>query len=114
MGMIVTSDISMSMQRHINSEYAKFFQLCEFLKREQRGLSYSQNKPLSQNSNYILSKDTHFEDCSEEKIFSEEELENISGLCDVLQNIRKRLISEGFSMDELREKFNRENGILNS
>lgn len=47
------------------------------------------------------------ESCSgdylEGQFFSEEELENISGLCDVLQSIRKRLISEGFSIEELRK-----------
>jgi len=39
-----------------------------------------------------------------ESIFSEEELGNISGLCSVLQRIRNRLISEGYSIDELRKK----------
>ena len=37
-------------------------------------------------------------------IFSDEELDNISGLCSVLQKIRSRLISEGYSIDELRKK----------
>ena len=39
-----------------------------------------------------------------ERFFSEEELENISGLCSVLQRIRKRLISEGYSIEKLREQ----------
>ncbi len=37
-------------------------------------------------------------------IFTDEELENISGLCSVLQRIRTRLISEGYSINELRQK----------
>ena len=40
-----------------------------------------------------------------EQVYTDEELENISGLCDVLLAIRKRLISEGISIDELRKKF---------
>jgi hypothetical protein len=34
--------------------------------------------------------------------FSEEEIENIVGLGDVLQGIRKRLISEGYDIKSLR------------
>ena len=37
-------------------------------------------------------------------IFSDEELDNISGLCSVLQKIRTRLTSEGYSIEELRKK----------
>ncbi|MFA5778430.1 MAG: hypothetical protein WC870_03030 [Candidatus Paceibacterota bacterium] len=39
-----------------------------------------------------------------ENIFSEEELENISGLCFILKKIRGRLISEGYSMENLRKQ----------
>lgn len=39
-----------------------------------------------------------------EQVYTDEELENISGLCDVLLAIRKRLISEGVSIEELRQK----------
>ena len=39
-----------------------------------------------------------------ENTFSEEELDNISGLCSVLQRIRTRLISKGYSIDELRKQ----------
>ena len=39
-----------------------------------------------------------------EEIFSEEELENISGLCSVLKKIRGRLISEGYSIENLRKQ----------
>jgi len=33
--------------------------------------------------------------------FTEEELENISGLCEILQSIRSRLLREGLSVEEL-------------
>lgn len=39
-----------------------------------------------------------------EIFFSEEELENISGFCSVLQKIRSRLIAEGYSVEELRKQ----------
>ena len=58
------------------------------------------NNPLIDNS--IV--DEEILDSEIEYIFSEEELENISGLCSTLQKIRKRLISEGYSIDELRKK----------
>jgi len=37
-------------------------------------------------------------------IFSNEDLDNISSLCSTFQKIRSRLISEGCSIDSLREK----------
>ena len=70
-------------------------------------------KPEQVNRNIKIHNDCDgLESIPEEKIFSEDELENISGLGDVLQDIRKRLISEGFSIDELRDKFNAENAIM--
>lgn len=41
---------------------------------------------------------------SSELQFTEEELENISGLCEVLQGIRNRLLREGMTTEELHEK----------
>lgn len=38
-----------------------------------------------------------------EGVYTNEELENISGLCDILQKIRTRIISEGYSIEELRK-----------
>lgn len=40
-----------------------------------------------------------------EIIFTEVELENISGFCVVLQKIRTRLISEGYTIEELKNQF---------
>lgn len=39
-----------------------------------------------------------------ECIYTNEELENISSFCSTLQRIRSRLISEGYSINELRRK----------
>jgi hypothetical protein len=39
-----------------------------------------------------------------EEIFTEEELENISGLCFIFKKIRGRLISEGYSIENLRKQ----------
>lgn len=36
--------------------------------------------------------------------FTEEELENISGLCEILQSIRSRLLREGMTPKELRKQ----------
>ncbi len=48
-----------------------------------------------------------------EKIYTKEELENVSELCSILQKVRTRLISEGYSIDKLREQIiDKENGIL--
>jgi hypothetical protein len=47
-----------------------------------------------------------------DETFSGEELENIAGLCDVLQEIRTRLISEGFSIEKLRRDFNISSAII--
>ena len=43
---------------------------------------------------------------TEERIYSDEELTNITELGDILQSIRKRLISEGLSIEELRVSLN--------
>ena len=40
----------------------------------------------------------------EKMTYSDEEIVNITELGDILQGIRKRLISEGLSIDELRKK----------
>lgn len=39
------------------------------------------------------------------RIYSDEELENIAGLCDVLQQIRSRLIREEFGTREALDKY---------
>jgi len=39
-----------------------------------------------------------------QEIFSDEELENISKLCFVFKKIRSRLISEGYSIEDLQKK----------
>ncbi len=39
-----------------------------------------------------------------QEIFSNEELENISELCFIFKKIRSRLISEGYSIEDLRKK----------
>jgi hypothetical protein len=39
-----------------------------------------------------------------EMIFSDEEMENISGFCSLLQKIRNRLVSEGYSIEELKKE----------
>jgi len=44
-----------------------------------------------------------------EIIFSDEELENISGFCSLLQKIRNRLISEGYSIEELKKQLSDQN-----
>ena len=41
-------------------------------------------------------------------IYTEEELQNISELCEVLQGIRKRLLSEGISIEDVRKKIDME------
>lgn len=46
-----------------------------------------------------------------EIIFSNEELDNISGFCSVLQKIRDRLVSEGFSIAELRKQLSDKNMV---
>ncbi|MES2930448.1 MAG: hypothetical protein V4665_01555 [Patescibacteria group bacterium] len=38
-------------------------------------------------------------------IFSDEEIENISGFTDILQKIRLRLVAEGVSIDDERKRF---------
>lgn len=50
-------------------------------------------------------------DPEKEIIFSDEEMENISGFCSVLQKIRKRLISEGYSIDELKAQLFDQNEV---
>lgn len=44
-----------------------------------------------------------------EIIFSDVELENISGFCSLLQKIRNRLISEGYSIEELKKQLSDQN-----
>ena len=44
-------------------------------------------------------------------IYTEEELQNIAGLCEVLLKIRKRLLSEGVSIEELKKEID---GKINS
>lgn len=44
-----------------------------------------------------------------EIIFSDVELENISGFCSVLQKIRNRLVSEGYSIEELKKQLSDQN-----
>lgn len=46
-----------------------------------------------------------------EIIFSDEKMENISSFCSALQKIRKRLISEGYSIDELRAQLFNQNEV---
>lgn len=46
-----------------------------------------------------------------ETIFSDVELENISGLCSLLQKIRNRLVSEGYSIEELKRQLSDKNVV---
>lgn len=46
-----------------------------------------------------------------ETIFSDVELENISGFCSILQKIQNRLISEGYSIEELKKQLSDKNVV---
>lgn len=43
--------------------------------------------------------------------FTTEELGNISSLCEVLMKIHKRLIAEGHSIEELKQKLARDSNV---
>lgn len=43
-------------------------------------------------------------------IYTEEQLQNISELCDVLRTIRARLIREGISIEEVRNEIAKKRG----
>jgi len=46
---------------------------------------------------------------TQEKLYTDEELQNIAGLIDVLQGIRRRLLSEGVPIDEIISKLHEDN-----